>query len=120
MVHSRCAPALLRRSLRFVESASSRTLESGVRSLASWSAGAGERTGSERAGWGARAAVVGGGVAAVTGFLSLLQVQQPVVSRSEGVQQIEAPVATETIVARYVSREFVLIDGRCLFCSLNW
>lgn len=39
-------------------------------------------------------------MAAVTGFMSLLQLQQPVVARGEGVQQIEMPVATETIVAR--------------------
>lgn len=106
MAFSRCAPALLRRSLRLAECASP-SAASGARRLVSLSVLSGDRTGSsgnsERKGWRTRAGVVGGGVAAVTGFMSLLQLQQPVVSRSESVQQIEAPVATETLVARYVS-----------------
>ncbi|KAG0623220.1 hypothetical protein M758_3G157500 [Ceratodon purpureus] len=99
MAQSRWATALLRSSLRLVESGS-RSPGSGVRGLASLSVGgAGERTRVEEgAVWRARAGVVGGGVAAVTGFLSLLQLQQPVVSRSEGVQQIQAPAATEPVV----------------------
>ncbi|KAG0583718.1 hypothetical protein KC19_3G157900 [Ceratodon purpureus] len=99
MAQSRWATALLRSSLRLVEFGS-RSPGSGVRGLASLSVGgAGERTRVEEgAGWRARAGVVGGGVAAVTGFLSLLQLQQPVVSRSEGVQQIQAPAATEPVV----------------------
>ena len=101
MAHSRRASALLRRALR-VEFAA-RSAAGGARGLASLTVDPCDRTGSSRSsegpGWRARAAVMGG-VAAVTGFMSLLQLQQPVAARSESIQQLEAPVATEPIDAR--------------------
>ncbi|KAG0598245.1 hypothetical protein M758_12G057200 [Ceratodon purpureus] len=57
----------------------------------------GSRSGSEGSGWRASSGVVGG-VAALTGFMSLLH--DPVMSRSEGVQQLESPPVTETLVSR--------------------
>lgn len=105
MAQARSASALLRRCSFLADFSASRIPANRGRGLASLSVSLSERTtgnsgsGAEDPGWRVRAGVVGGGVAAVAGFMSLLQ--QPVVSRSEGVQQsAEALVATETLDAR--------------------
>lgn len=85
MAHSRSASSLLRRGLL------ANFVSKGGRSLVSLSVSSAENTsgsgiGSEGSGWRASAGVVGG-VTALTGFMSLLQLHhEPVTSRSEGVQ----------------------------------
>ena len=113
MAYLRSASAMLRRGLLVEFSLKrGRLLASSSTDLAERITGS--RSGSEGSGWRASSGVVGG-VAALTGFMSLLH--DPVMSRSEGVQQIEGPPVTETLVSRYVEIWFRLMFSFLAFLN---
>ena len=111
MAHSRSVLPLLRRGVQpdFVwRSATQRGRLLASLSVHSVDHTLESRSASEGPGW--RASAGAAGVAALAGFISLLQLHhEPVTSRSEGVQETEALPATEALVWRYVEIWFQLM-----------